>query len=212
MLPYRGGEYLNMKKLKPQKQIRLQHYHLIQRILSDEAEITGLSDSQIIENILLEHFLPQRYRATTIDLYTDCLSIGDALVRIWAEAADLRHGDMRELVEYARMETIRANTHPTTESEELPHLLSLLDSLSLYIKDDKNKRWLDQLIAMYEGDPGPIVLCNLYDILLGDWDCIKNYVKTYNLLQTMAYMQPSWITTPESRKELVKILKKLDRK
>lgn len=201
-----------MKKQKPQKQIRLQHYQLIQQILSDEAEITGLSDSQIIENILLRYFLPQGFRSTVIDLYKDNMSIGEALVRIWAEAANMSHGDMRELVEYARIETIRANAYPTTESEELPHLISLLDSLYQYIKDDKNKRWLKELIKMYEGDPGPIVLCNLYDIILGEWDNVIAYVKTYNLLQCMAYMQPSWRTTPESRKELVTIIKHLDRK
>lgn len=201
-----------MKKLKPQKQIRLQHYQLIQSVLQDEAEITGLSDSQIIENVLLEHFLPRSYRATTIDLYMDSLSIGEALTRIWAEASDMRHGDMRELVEYARFETIRANEHPTSQSEELPHLVSLLESLSRYIHDDKDKRFLQELLKLYSTDPGPIVLCNIYDIVLRAWDAVKSHVKTYNLLQCMATMQPSWRTTPETRKELVKILKNLDRK
>ena len=198
-----------MKKVKPQKQIRLKNMKLIQGFLTDESDMTGHSNSQIIEDILIDHFLPLRFRSAAIDLYMDCLSIGDALVRIWSEAANLGYGDLRSLVEYAKHQTIRTNAYVDPNDYNMPLFLSLLESLLHYIDDERDTRWLKDLIVIYGEKDGPVILSNIYQIVLNNWKDVKDYAKTYNLLQAMAQMQPGWRPEPGTRRELIAILKGL---
>ena len=200
-----------MKKLKLQKQIRVSNMPLLQGILNDQAELTGMSDSQIIEESLLLRFLPSEFTDIAADLMLGKLSLGDAISRVWMIAATKQYSDMQQLVRFAERETIYTDTHPTPDSPEIPHLLSLMNSLHRYIHDEQDKIWLKDLINLIQDGYGPVVLCNIYEIILNNWDQVKGFTKTYNLLQCMATIQPVWWTTPATRMELIDILKGIKR-
>ena len=186
-----------------QKTTTLQVTPFARSIIQKEAIATGQTGSNIVDSLIISHYLPTVFTDIAISLYTDSIDIQEALIQIWIEAASMRYDCIDGVVKFAWEATIQTYDNPSLLTPELPHLLSLLGSLSANIKDRRYASSIADLRSQYENGFGPINSCCIYAILLKNWVDIKSYVTTYNLLQCLATIQPGWEAISFTYRDLI---------
>lgn len=204
---------------KKQKQIRLNEYDLLNSIVNDDALVSGMTESLIIEDIIAEHYINPKYGDCIRCLYEQNASIGTVLSYIWIAVLSQEHEDLLDLVKYAGIKTKMCMGFPDTNNPEWHHFMGLMESLGLYFQtaikknNDRNlvndKAWLDDLYSSYEKKDTTTGFYPVYQLIINHWDYLKDKIKVYNLLQSMAELQTGWLNLPSDRIELLRTLKKI---
>jgi hypothetical protein len=167
---------------------------LIDKLVKDEAELMNRSESAIIENHLLNSFLPEernaRFWAENI-LYCEDNAIGQTLNAIFgSNAAGINwnsvHDNLLPLVKFAHKEGCLCNTVPTGKEEELYHFRSQLDSVIQKLEtlaDErpekrffylKESEWAKLLLKGFQESPQNCKYTNIYQLLLNNWEDLKS--------------------------------------
>lgn len=215
------------RKQTVKKLISFNNYPIIDALVKDEAYIENRSESAIIENRLLDSFLPKeknaRFWAEKL-LYTEHLGIGDTLQACFSFlSAGINwksiHDNALPLVRFAKTQECFCNSLPTGRENELFHFRAQVDSVCEKLESladaypenefgyQKDAKWARELLKEATDEPQFMRYCNFYQLLLYHWDDLKDWSITYRLLADLAALEKNWRNTPEARHELLEILK-----
>lgn len=209
------------------KLISFTKLHLIDKLVKDEAAVENRSESAIIENRLLNSFLPKEINArywVENCLYAEDGGIGKTLEAIFSSNAagtnwEAVHDNLLPIVEFAKTQESLCRTKPTGNENELPHFCTQLDSICLKLEDlaEKNTdkkieygneaKWARELLKVAKEEPQFIRYINFYQIVLNSWEALKGWSITYRFLADLAILESGWKDTPEARNELLNIIK-----
>jgi hypothetical protein len=205
---------------------------LIDRLIKDEAAIENRSESAIVEKHILDSFLPKngqaRYFAESY-LYGDGENHGigatlDAIFTYNAEGSESRtskYTNLLPIVQFARTQQSYCNTIPTGKEPDLRHFCSQLRSVynkfeylaenaedsshKFYYKNEANL--VRDLLKEATEEPQFMRYSNFYQIVIDNWDELKNWSITFRMLSDLAKMEKGWRDTPEARTTLLQLLK-----
>lgn len=219
-----------MARNKTQKiTVSFENPELIKRLVGDTAMLENKSASAIIERTVLQSLLPKNNEAKAIVtnfLYSENGGIGKTLAAEFENNAsgtnwDAVHDNLLPLVHFAKTQEFFCNTTLTGKEKELYHMASqvqfIIDKLNQISEetDDLTKQsyykreaiFGSHLLEELKEEPGFSRLINFYQLLLNNWDHLKNWTITYRLLSDLAKIEKGWRDTPETRMELLQIIK-----
>jgi len=219
------------RKQTDKKLISFVKLPLIDKLVKDEAELMNCSESAIIENHLLNSFLPEERNArfwAENYLYCKDNGIGQTLNAIFGcNAAGINwnsvHDNLLPLVKFASEEDYFCNTVPTGKEEELYHFRSQLDSVIRKLETLSDERpekkffyvkeaeWAKLLLKKFQESPQNCKYTDIYQLLLNNWEDLKGWSITYRLLSDLAVLEKGWRNTPETRTELLSLLKEVSK-
>lgn len=200
---------------------------LINRLVKDEAEKENRSESSIIEQTILDSFLPKNKNARCIIetyLYTDEGSIGNTLAALFSyNAAGTNwasvHDNFLPLVKFAKSQEVFCNTTLSGKEDELYHcysqIESIIDKLERVAVDDSEHEkdylreadWARHLLHELKEEPQCSHLINFYVLILNNWEDLKGWSITYRLLMDLAILEKGWRNDYETRTELLELVK-----
>lgn len=213
------------------KLISLVNATLIDALVKDEAAINSTTESNVIENHLLDSFLPRNEQARFMSesyLYGDNQGIGPTLKAIFnfnssgtRGAWSSKYDNFLPIVEFALDEQCYCNTKPSGEEKELPHFRLQLDAICKTLEDlaekaeEQSIKYYYQNEAKYANDllkeateePHYMHYVNFYKLVVDNWDALKDLSMTYRMLCDLAAMETGWHNRPEARVRLLKLLK-----
>ena len=221
-----------MRQKTDKKLISFAKLPLIDRLVKDEAEIENRSESAIIENHLLDSFLPENEQARWFVegyLYGDGerKGIGATLEAIFSyNAAGTRgawsskYGNLLPIVQFAHSEQCFCNTIPTGEENELYHFRSQLDSIcnkfELLAEEatdssrkyyyEKEAKFARELLKEATNEPQFMRYCNFYQLIIDNWEDLKDWSITFRMLCDLASMEKGWRDNPDTRRKLLQLI------
>ena len=218
-----------MRKHAEKKLISFTNFPLINRLVKDEAEIENRADSAVIETRLLESYLPSNRKARFLVetcLYCENGDIGDTISAIFSLPSatydiSLKYGDLRPVLEFAHEQQCLCRTIPTGKEPEHPHFCSQLDSVATILEDLQKEttsstqqlayyhesKWARDLLEIAQKEPDQLRYSNIYQLVMNNWDALKDHPITYRLLSDLAAMEKGWKNTARTRFELLQIIK-----
>ena len=198
---------------------------IVEKMVSDEATVEKRSASALIEKHILNDLLPENPCAAMWLqlLYDGSWGIGEVLEACFANLSagiywQAKHDNALNIVKFAHHWESMANNIPDPESHEMHHFLSQLDSvvtkLEIIAEETQNgqyeaqkeAKWAKDLYNIAKTEPEYMRFSNIYQLLLNNWEHLKNWTITYRLLADMVAMQKNWRNTEETRYELTQIL------
>ncbi len=211
--------------------LNLENPNTLVRLVQDLAVARESNESKIIENSILNNYLPIYTRIRSIVenvLYQDGKGFGPALACIFG----LNHGDehsnaqitnMLPLVEFAYEEESMAESDITGNEDEIHNILrdlrALVSRLQHFAEKEKSPdhklhlfeavKWGDFLIEELDTEPEFTHLCNIYRLIIDNWKELGGWSVTYNLLSYLAELEKGWHDTASSRLQLLKLVKEL---
>lgn len=200
---------------------------LINNLIKDQATIENRSESAIIEQVILDSFLPANKTARDIVssyLYCDDNAIGNTLAAIFsANAAGINwksvHDNLFPLVQFARQQLIYSSTPLNGDETELYHCISQINAIiekleyiaannsELKERINNEVEFTKVLLSDLQDRPNQVRLVNLYQVLMNNWDFLKDSTFTYRLLMDLALLEKGWRDEAEVRVELLQIIK-----
>ncbi len=205
---------------------------LVDKMVKDEAEMENRSESAIIEKHILDSFLPQNEQArwfVECCLYGENQGIGATLNAVFSyNAAGTRgawsskYGNLLPIVQFAHAEQCYCNTVPTGQERELHHFLTQLDSIcnkfELLAEEEnfsrqyyyqKEAKYARELLKEATKEPQFMRYCNFYQLVIDNWEDLKDWSITFRMLCDLASMEKGWRDTPETRTKLLHLLKEV---
>lgn len=200
---------------------------LINRLVKDEAEKENRSESAIIEQTILDSFLPKNKNARCIIetyLYDDEGSIGSTLAALFSyNAAGTNwasvHDNFLPLVQFAKSQEVFCNTTLSGNEDELYHCYSQIESIINKLErmagdDSEHEKeylreadWARHLLQELKEEPQCSRLTNFYVLILNNWEDLKGWSITYRLLMDLAILEKGWRNDYETRTELLELVK-----
>ena len=217
------------------KPISLVKSVLIDKMIKDEAEIENRSESAIIEERILDSFLPKNKQARwLVESYLygegENSGIGATLNALFGyNAAGTRgtwsskYGNLLPIVQFAHLEQCFCNTIPSGEERELHHFRSQLDSICnkfeyLAAEEEtpsrkyyyqKEAEFARELLKEATEEPRYIRYNNFYQLVIDNWTDLKDWSITFRMLCDLASMEKGWRDTPETRTKLLQLIKEV---
>jgi hypothetical protein len=198
---------------------------IVERMVSDEATVEKRSASALIEKHILNDLLPENPNAAMWLqlLYDGSWGIGEVLEACFADLSagvywQAKHDNALDIVKFAHHWECMANNMPNTEANEMHHFLSQLDSVVTKLENiakeatsgqyeaQKEAKWAKDLYNIAKDEPEYMRFSNIYQLLLNNWEQLKNWSITYRLLADMVAMQKNWRNSEETRYELTQLL------
>ena len=198
---------------------------IIEKIIDDESIIQNRSASSLIEQHLLNDLLPTNEEASfwLQFLYDGSWGIGEVLNAAFSYLAsginwEAKYDNAFELVRVAHNWECIAHNTTDINAPEMHHFLSQLDSIAnkldnIATESNKNQyeaqkeaSWAKKLYNIAQNEPENLKFSDIYQIILNNWESLKNWSITYRILLDMTKMQKNWRNTPETRYELTHIL------
>lgn len=200
---------------------------IIERMISVEANVENRSASALIEKHIMHDLLPQNPSASTWVqfLYDGTWGIGDVLSACFGYLAcggsgwTAKHDNAFEIVRFAHHWECMSNSLPDVDAQEMPYFMSQFDSLVTKLqkiaKETKDSEaeneahWAEELYKIAKEEPEYMRYGNIYQLIMNNWEYLKNWSITYRLLMSMASMEKHWHDYDMVRYELVRLLKEV---
>lgn len=168
-------------------------------IIRDVSLCYGKSNSQILEDAILDQYVDPYWLPIINLVYEQDLNIGQFLSLIWMNTDVIGNRDMVNIVKFAADASKRCTSdRPDPDNPEWYHFCGLLDSLRLYImfearktgssKLDQTALMLTDIIDSYKNGNIKSGLNVIYQIILDNWDTLCHKDKIYNLLGSLSEM------------------------
>lgn len=199
---------------------------IVENIISDEVAVESRSASALYEKHILNDLLPKNESASMWLklLYDGSWGVGEVLNACFSYLSgginwEAKYDNSFELVRWAHHWECMANNLPDENAPEMYHFLLQLDSIVSKLDEiakqstqnqyeiKKEADWAKELYKIAKNEPEYMRYCNIYQLLLNNWEVLKNWSITYRLLADLASMQKKWRNTEKTRYELTKLLK-----
>ena len=222
-----GGIFMARAKTE-KKHISFLKAALINNLVKDRAIIENRSESAIIEQVILDSFLPAnktaRFIVSTYLYDDDDNPIGNTLSAIFsynAAGVDWKsvNDNLLPLVQFAKNQLIYSSKPLSGDEPELHHCISQVETVIDMLKNLAEEKpelknavqyevdYTSSLLKILRDDPRHIKLFNFYRVLLNNWDYFKSSTITYRLLMDLAILEKGWRDEAEVRVELLQIIK-----
>lgn len=226
---FKEGAKMRVKTEK--KLISLAKPDLINRILKDKSETLNITESAVVEQVLVDNFLPKNSGARFIVencLYSENGSVSKTLSALFSDNAagtrgcwSSRYGNFLPLVMLAQGLSVHSEMMLTGEEHEYHHLCEQMDSVAkkfklIYdneedsgIKYDLSKevKASEYLLKELKNEPQFIRFVNIYRLLTDNWSYFKDWSITFRLLADMAALDSGMGNNAEDRMRLLEIIK-----
>lgn len=133
-----------------------------------------------------------------------------------------KYGNLLPIVQFAHAEQCYCNTVPTGQERELHHFLTQLDSIcnkfELLAEEENSSRqyyyqkeakYARELLKEATKEPQFMRYCNFYQLVIDNWEDLKDWSITFRMLCDLASMEKGWRDTPETRTKLLHLLKEV---
>ena len=207
-----------MKSTISKKLVIFNDLETINRLVKDESEVNGQTESAVIEKHLLGSCLPEDADARYVVLnylYSDGGSVRKTLNVLFDNNSagtdwSAVHANMIDLVRYAQRQEKESETKLTGEERIIYHCCSQLDSVKGIL--DKNLAndiaWADRLKEELASNPSKDTIVDIYKLIVDNWNYLGERSVTYRLLADLVALGNNWTETAEDRFELLNIIKK----
>ncbi len=207
-----------MKSTSSKKLVIFNDLETINRLVKDESEVNGQTESAVIEKHLLGSCLPEDADARYVVLnylYSDGGSVRKTLNVLFDNNSagtdwNVVHANMIDLVRYAQRQEKESETKLTGEERIIYHCCSQLDSVKGIL--DKNSAndiaWADRLKEELASNPSKDTIVDIYKLIVDNWNYLGERSVTYRLLADLVALGNNWTETAEDRFELLNIIKK----
>lgn len=202
---------------------------LVNKLIKDRAGIENRSESSVIEQTILDSFLPVRKSARDIIenyLYCDGGNIADTLAALFGNNAagtnwNSRYDNFLSLVQFAKSQEALSGTTLCGKEDELHHccsqLESVVDKLERLAESDTEHKisYLNEadfgkhLLLELREEPENSHLINLYALIINNWGDLKGWSITYRLLMDLARLGNYRNNDCASRTELLDIVNRI---
>ena len=210
---------------------RLEHFNLVKPLLEDEKDFNNCSQSVLIENILLDHYLTSN---KTLDTYIKLLyseyenSIGFCMSEIFRENISglydlqnlLRDEDYKSLLKFCYKNSRLCRFAPLKLSDEIFHCEVQFDSVIKQLeKDSENENedlslpvrgnitLLKQQFNNLKECQGSFSFSICFNSVYECWDLLKKYPFTFKFLMDLCLLEKRWNNIANSRYQLLQIIK-----
>ncbi len=194
---------------------------IIDLLVNDEASVSGKTDKERTEEILLERYLRDiRNKSIVEDMYNQ--GIGKGLSTFWLDAAyredaSNKIGVLRYMIKLA--ETEGSVDVLDRKSPEFAHFIGQLELLYYKLRQEarnsESNRMkmetenMEKLIKLYRcvKQEGRYIRL-IYHIINNNWPVLGDNQRAMFVLMDVALVQRKWLDTPETRIEFVSLLNK----
>lgn len=204
---------------------------IVEKIVADEAAIEKRSASAIIEKHILNDLLPKNQNAAAWIrfLYDGSWEIGKVLETCFAYLSSgincrAKYDNALAIVKFAHHLECMASSLPNAEAKEMHHFLSQFDSVVEILENTASEspetterqfeakreaKWAKDLYNIAKNKPEYMLFSNIYQLILNNWEHLRNSTFTYRLLADLAAMQTNWTNNAETRLELARLIKSI---
>lgn len=217
-----------MRKKTEKKLVSFTNLRLVDDLVKDEAGLRNISESAVIEERLLDSFLPKNNQARSIVvnfLYAEDGGIWVALNAVFRQnAAGINwksvYSNFLPLVNFGYDLMLFNGLYVEGSEVELYHLKSQLDSLAgkfeqlSSIQDDVREEWkyigdakyARELLKGLEENPKSINLINVWALIIERWDVLFDWSITFRLLADLSLLANKWQDYPNERIKLLHLI------
>lgn len=205
------------------KMYSFKHYDLISNASKAVACHLGMGESELIEGIIIKSLLPEHPTAKSLAsgmLFANDGGTADTIVAIFQLAAAGVNvpDDLMPFIEFARKQELERQTALNGDEPDIYHLVSQADSIMTYLDEIATERGIvrrtiddielcKSLIHDLKTAPSCCRIFNFYNIVLHNWDDLKDLSITYRLLADLAKLARCWDESLDKKAELLDILK-----
>ena len=183
----------------------------------------GVGESELIEGIILKALLPEHPQAEWLAsamLFASDDGTADTIVAIFQLAAAGVNvpDDLMPFVEFARKQELEHQTILNGDEPDIYHLMNQADSITTYLEKRAKERGVtriapddidlgNSLIQDLKTVPSCCRIFNFYNIVLHNWEDLKDLSITYRLLADLVKLSNKWDKSLDKKAELLDILK-----
>lgn len=147
-------------------------------------------------------------KKTLYDLFTENAAKGE-------KTGMSKYSNFLDLVEFAKSEECRYNSILNGRKNELSLCCSQIEAVLEMLKKHKRNdeaAWGKELLDELKNEPYCSHLCNFYLLITKNWEILKDWSVTYQLLANLVKLEPQWFDDVETKERLAKIIRKLSDK
>jgi|GEM_PF-2190734 len=207
---------------------------IIEAAVTDYAALDNRSGSAIIEQKLLESFLPQQEDAQRYvkHLYSGASDVQDIIVSVSQSYAagvswQARWGNGKPLVEFALEMCLQSASRINLKDELIHHLMNSFDSLLRILKCEEQEhsgdllerenlalsvKFGDELYQLLDKEKTPPPTSSYVNFLIDVWDYVGNSTHTYRVLSDLIAISSKWYEDAEIRVNLKELLAVISKK
>ena len=213
---------MEIEKQKRNILFNIRNADLINNMLADKAKVKRTSKSSIVEELILDSYLPQNQAICQLiedNLYQDNHVIEDLIVAIYEGIGGnvSKHYNIVPLIQFLIKNLIVYGNH-IGNTENLSKCIPLYESILNIIEKDykeRNEKWLliqldldKHMLSDLKEDPSKVRLSELYQLILDNWQLLKEMSITYIFLSRLAALHDwSNCDTCSNRLELLEIIR-----
>ena len=206
------------------KMYSFKQYDLISNASKAVACHLGMGESELIEGIIIKSLLPEHptaKRLASVMLFANDGGTAATIVAIFQLAAAGVNvpDDLLPFVEFARRQELEHQTVLNGDEPDIYHLMNQADSITTYLEKKAKERGITRsapddidlgksLIHDLQTAPSCCRIFNFYNLILHNWDDLKDLSITYRLLADLAKLARCWDESLDKKAELLELLKK----
>ena len=189
---------------------------VIDKLLRYKAEIDHCSKSSVVENIILDSFLPKnkQLRDTVQEHLIIKESLEQTLIALFDYAlCNISSFDIYPLIQFAALlECNRLICYTKNIQNCITQFETMLDIIETNYKE-RNEKWLfsqldydNHLLCEIKDNPSKVRLSELYQVVLDNWELLKGIPITYNFLSNLVSLYNWSNCSSDDYLKLLKIL------
>lgn len=190
---------------------------VVENFVHDEAERENRSASSLIESHILNDIMPKNnnVRNWIFLLYSENWKIEDVLIAFFDFCSvgvnfRAKENNCLKLIEYIYEEERHTRNPFPKNAPEMHHFLSQFDSLVENLEKNSSAeqvKWAKELLTNLENNRIEFInFVDLYDLIIHNWEALKEWSFTFRLLCDLVKMQEFWRNDSRQRLEIVELL------
>ena len=201
--------------------------YLLENLLEDASNYEHKTVSAVIETLLLDSLLPENNEAKYFieNLYTNDWTIQDTLIAIFEYlSAGLnwksRYNNGKDLVTYSMQQSSLNHSIIDTTSADIYHMLNQFDSVIKKMEksyeayeenyDAANEiAYAKEIYRQLESKDNGVSMTSVYNIIITNWDDLKDWTITYRLLSDLVKLENTWSNNANRKYELSLLIRNL---
>jgi len=206
------------------KMYSFKQYDLISNAAKAVACHRGIGESELIEDLIINALMPEHPTAKRLSstiLFADDGGTAATIMAIFQLAAAGVNvpDDLMPFIEFSRRQELGNQTVLSGDEPDIYHLINQADSITTFLEEKANERGVHRsviddialgqsLIHDLQTVPSCCRIFNFYNIVLHNWDDLKDLSITYRLLADLVKLERAWDESLDKKAELLELLKK----
>lgn len=213
---------MKMNKKNKSKLFYFTKYELVDKIIKMISTENRMTESEVIEDMILSKYLPQNPQAKWI--VEDYLIKDDNGIKLALQAllelaqSGVEVPDMLPFVGFAKRMELDGRAMLSGDEPQYEHLIMQVEAVIAYLDSVWNKprhahddidaanQWLKEL----KDNPSMSIIFNFYNLVISNWEALKSQMFTYRLLIDLIAITNNWRQSPEKKAQLLQLILQQD--